>query len=385
MIAEAGTDPVTGERRQTRKRYRTEKEARDALAGVNHAVAQGTYVARSAVTVEQACAEWLAGKRVGKSTRAAYTHALQPVRDRFGTMPIQQLSKADLDNLVTDLQDGEFYYAHGRACQPWAAATINPMLRLTGNVLESQRAQGYLTRNVAALVDRVPNDRREMDTYTPNEVRKVIAAADKHRIGHAWHLALSGLRRGEIAGLRWSDVDLIKGTLTVVNTRIQVDGEIIEKETKTAKSRRTLPLTPVITEALKRASVRQAAERLALGEDYGAGAYVVCDEAGEPLHPDKLSRGWHVVCTAAGVRPIRLHDARHTCGTLMHLQGVPIATVSAWLGHCDAAFTLRTYVHNQADALTAAAQTLNAVVTGRDTAPSVRTVRTRSTRRKSTG
>ncbi|MGO4617918.1 site-specific integrase [Nocardia sp. 2YAB30] len=224
-----------------------------------------------------------------------------------------------------------------------------------------------------------------MDTYTPDEVRKVVAAADKHRIGHAWHLALSGLRRGEIAGLRWSDVDLIKGTLTIVNTRIQVDGEIIEKETKTAKSRRTLPLTPVITEALKRASVRQAAERLALGESYGEGAYVVCDEAGESLHPDKLSRSWHVVCDAAGVQSIRLHDARHTCGTLMHLQGVPIATVSAWLGHCDAAFTLRTYAHNQADALTAAAQTLNAVVTGRDTTPSVRTVRTGSTRRKSTG
>ncbi|MBF6214316.1 site-specific integrase [Nocardia puris] len=205
-----------------------------------------------------------------------------------------------------------------------------------------------------------------MDTYSAAEVRRVLAAADGDRIGHAWDLALTGLRRGEIAGLRWSDVDFGNGTLTVENTRIQVDGKVIEKTTKTEKSRRSLPLTPAITEVLERARAKQAAERLELGESYGEGLYVVCDEAGEPVHPDKLSRGWHSVCQAAKVRHIRLHDARHTCGTLLHLQNVPIAVVSAGLGHCDAAFTMRTYVHSQADALADAARSLNAVVTNRD-------------------
>ncbi|MEV6337193.1 site-specific integrase [Nocardia vinacea] len=381
VTAEAGSDPTTGKRRQTRKRYRTEKEARDALAEVTNAVSRGSYVARSVITIEQACAEWLGGKRIAKSTKAAYRHALQPLRDRHGSLPVQQLAKAHLDNLVSDLQDGEFVYAHGRACKTWNAQTINPMLRIVGKVLESQMGQGRLARNVADLVDRVPGSRKEMDTYDAVDVRKVLAAADRVRAGHAWHLALSGLRRGEIGGLRWSDVDFRAGTVTITNTRIQVDGEVIEKETKTEKSKRTLPLTPVILDALKRAKAAQAAERLELGNCYGPGEYVVCDEAGYPVHPDRLSREWHRVCESAGVRHIRLHDARHTCGTLLHLQNVPIAVVSAWLGHCDAAFTMRTYIHSQPDALAEAARSLNAVVTNRDKTAGVQRIRTRGRRR----
>ncbi|MFC8529158.1 tyrosine-type recombinase/integrase [Nocardia sp. NPDC057227] len=384
VLTEAGTDPKTGKRRQTKKRYRTEQEARKALAEVSAAVAKGAYIARSVTTVEQACAEWLAGKRVAASTKAAYRHALQPLRDRHGELPVQQLTKAHLDDLVSDLQDGEFVYAHGRPCRTWNAQSLNPMLRLTGKVLASQIGQGRLARNVAELVDRVPGSRKEMQTYTATEVRKVLASADRARAGHAWHLALSGLRRGEIGGLRWADVDFAAGTLTIENTRIQVDGEVIEKPTKTEKSKRTLPLTPVIVEALKRARKVQAAERLALGIAYGAGAYVVCDEAGHPVHPDRLSREWNRICAAAGVRHIRLHDARHTCGTLLHLQNVPIAVVSAWLGHCDAAFTMRTYVHSQPDALADAARSLNAVVTNRDKTGGTRPIRTRP-RRKTTG
>ncbi len=381
VIAEAGTDPETGKRRQTRKRYRTEKEAKDALAEVSSAVSAGTYVARSAVTVDQACGEWLDGKRVATSTKAAYRHALQPLRDRHGGLPVQQLTKAHLDNLVSDLQDGEFVYAHGRPCKTWNAQTINPMLRLTGKVLTSQMGQGRLARNVAALVDRVPGSRVEMDTYNGADVRKVLAVADRERDGHAWHLALTGLRRGEIAGLRWADVDFTAGTVTVENTRIQVDGKVIEKTTKTEKSRRTLPLTPAISKALRRARSIQDAEQRELGAAYGAGAYVVSDEAGEPVHPDRLSREWRAVCAAAGVRAVRLHDARHTCGTLLHLQNVPIAVVSAWLGHCDAAFTMRTYVHSQPDALAEAARSLNAVVTSRDKTVSVRPIPMRPRRK----
>ncbi|MET8653423.1 site-specific integrase [Nocardia aurea] len=384
VTAEAGIDPVSGKRRQTRKRYRTEREARDALAEITAAVSRGSYIARSSTTVEQACAEWLDGKRIATSTKAAYRHALQPLRDRHGPLFVQQLTKAHIDNLVSDLQDGEFVYAHGRSCKAWNAQTINPMLRLIGRVLDSQMGQGRLARNIALLVDRVPGSRKEMDTYSAEDVRKILAVADKDRAGQAWHLALTGLRRGEIGGLRWSDIDFGAGTLTITNTRIQVDGKVIEKTTKTEKSRRTLPLTPALVVALERAKKVQAAERLALGNSFDPAQHVVSDGAGQPVHPDRLSREWHTVCAAAGVRHTRLHDARHTCGTLLHLQNVPIAVVSAWLGHCDAAFTMRTYVHSQPDALADAAKSLNAVVTNRDKTASPRPILKRP-RRKSNG
>ena len=98
----------------------------------------------------------------------------------------------------------------------------------------------------------------------------------------------------------------------------------------------------------------------------GALRYVVCNEAGQPYHPDTLSKMWANTVTAAGVPRIRPHDARHTCGTTMHLQGVPAAVIAAWLGHADVAFTMRTYVHSQPNALADGARSLARVVTIRD-------------------
>lgn len=81
------------------------------------------------------------------------------------------------------------------------------------------------------------------------------------------------------------------------------------------------------------------------------GQHGVVDEVGRPYHPDTLSDFWRELCGRAGVHKIRLHDARHSCASIMHAQGVPIAAISAWLGHRDTAFTMRTYVHAQNDAL----------------------------------
>ena len=86
-------------------------------------------------------------------------------------------------------------------------------------------------------------------------------------------------------------------------------------------------------------------------------------EAGEPYTPDTLTRMWHKMATAAGVRQIRLHDARHSCGTALHLRGVPLAVIAKWLGHADAETTARIYAHSQDDALRAAGVSLGGVVT----------------------
>lgn len=186
-----------------------------------------------------------------------------------------------------------------------------------------------------------------------------------HRLGHAWHLALTGLRRGELGRLRWSDVDLDEGTLTISpgHNRVSVRGQAMDSDPKTDRSERSLPLTPEMAAALRRALTIQKAERLKLGPDYGSGDYVVCDEAGHPYHPDTLSDYWRSLCAAAKVPHIRLHDARHTCGTLLHLQGQPVGVITLWLGHADPAFTLRTYVHPTDDALKGAAAALQRVVT----------------------
>jgi integrase len=114
---------------------------------------------------------------------------------------------------------------------------------------------------------------------------------------------------------------------------------------------------------LKAAKSLQAADKLSLGATYQSSGHVVVDEAGRPLSPHALTSRWARMLAAAGVPPVRLHDVRHTCGTLMHLEGVPIAVIAAWLGHASSAFTMATYVHSQEPALVEAARSLACVVT----------------------
>ena len=363
LTVDAGLNPETGKRQQVRRRYATEKLARDALAEIADTAAKGVFVARSAVTVERVCADYIAGRHKLRATSLSkLAYDLAPLRERHGDLPVQRLTKAHIDALVTDLVAGGTTTAKGRKRRAWSGSAVNKVIATIGQVLADAQHQGFVPRNVAQHVDRVASAHQVVDTYSEDDVRALLAAIANDRMGHAWELALSGLRRGEIAGLRWSDVDLDGRTLTIANNRVSAGGKTVENDPKSATSRRTLPLPDRLVFVLRSASARQARERLALGADGGAWEYVVSNEVGEPYSPAVLSRHWRDTVKAAGVRHIKLHAARHTCATLMHLQGIPVAVIAAWIGHKDASLTMRLYAHSQHTALKAASDTLNRVV-----------------------
>jgi integrase len=369
LTIDVGT--VDRKRKQLRKRYATEREAREALDEIRGEVAKGTYVHPSALTVEEACANWLMSRHgIKPKSKSGYDGVLAPVRAELGQLPVQKLTRGDVDGLVTRLRDGQVARADGTTRRPWSARSCNYLLGTLSQVLDQLVHDGTLVRNVVAHVDRVAGKPKKFATYTPLQVERVLRAIREDRNRHAWHLALSGLRRGEIGGLRWTNIDLQAKTLTIGPTRISVDGKAVEQDdAKSENSQRVLPIPDPLLVELRAVKKRQAAEKLTLGAAYADLGYVVCNEAGQPYHPDTLSKMWTKAVAAAGVPRIRLHDARHTCGTTMHLQGVPAAVIAAWLGHADVAFTMRTYVHSQPDALADGAQSLARVVTIRDNFP----------------
>jgi integrase len=367
VTVDTGINTWTGRRQQARRRYATEREARAALAELADAVAKGQFVARSTLTVDQVCIGFIQGRhKLRESSRSKLDYDLAPLRERYGKLRVQRLAKAHIDGLVADLVAGGTVTAKGRVRRPWSAQSVNKVIATIHQVLADAKDQGLVARNVAEHVNRVAAVHTNVDTFTEEEVQQFLAAIGGDRLGHAWELSLSGLRRGEVAGLRWSDVDLDARTLTVANNRVSAGGRTVENDPKSATSRRTLPLPDRLMSVLKTAKARQAAESLAVGVDY-PGRYVVCNEIGEPYSPAVLSRYWRDALKAAGIRHIKLHAARHTCATLMHLQGVPVAVIAAWIGHKDASLTMRLYAHSQDDALKAAGATLNRVVTSRDT------------------
>jgi integrase len=352
------TGIVAGKRKQLRRRYRTEKEARAALAEIQGQVTAGAYVQPSTLTVEDACADWLHSRhKIRPTTAVGYEYVLQPVRSELGELAVQDLTRRHIDELIMQLRAGALARPGGRPRKAWSARSCNYMLGALSQALSQLVAEGRLTRNVASLVDRVPGKAKQLQTFTSEQVQIVLRGIANDRNRHAWHLALAGLRRGEIAGQRWADIDFERKTLRIGATRVDVGGRAFDQdEPKTANAGRVLPIPDALLKVLAAARSRQAAEKLALGEAYSDMGYVVCNEAGEPYHPSTLSTLWQGAIRELAVPQIRLHDARHTCATLMHLQGVPIALVAAWLGHADVSFTMRTYVHAQPEALELAAR-----------------------------
>jgi integrase len=373
VVVDAGVDPETKKRKQVRRRFTTEKAARAELAAVRGNVVAGTYVHRSDTTVDAVCEAWLLSKHSLKpSTLAGHRSKLAALRGELGHLEVQALTKADLDGLIGKLRRGEC-----KSGKSWSPRSCNYLLYLAQTALDDQLRQGNVVRNVAALVDRVAGDPKKYRTLTEAEMNRILDHDCRDR--HVFMLALYGLRRGELAGLKWSHINLTDKPigeggdelpalhLRVAENRVTIGHKIETGTPKSVASRRTLPLPADAVEALKTARRRQAEEQLKFGPGYGDGDYVARNEAGQPYHPNLIWFRWSQMLKELKIEHVRLHDGRHTCGSVMHARGVPLADISAWLGHASPAFTLSVYVHSQANALKAAAASFDRVVTTRDT------------------
>jgi integrase len=153
------------------------------------------------------------------------------------------------------------------------------------------------------------------------------------------------MRRGELAGLRWVDVDFDHATVSPLVLRVVVDHQVHASAPKTDRSRRRLALDPVTLQALRDHRTHQAEDRRVVGPGYRDLGYVFTWPDGRALHPDNIT-GWFEQHTrAAGLPPIRLHDVRHSYATAALKAGIPAKVISERLGHASVAFTLQVYGH----------------------------------------
>lgn len=356
---------VDGKRKQYRKRFESEAEARAELAKITDQRASGTFVARRKDTVAQTVEQWLAGRTSWQETTlTGHRNRLKPLVALYGDLPIQDLKKAHIDALMARLESGDIPRPEGKKRRPSNGQSRRNILSSIRQMLDSEVKQGHLPRNVAQFVDTPKLDSTERPTLTVEELQRVLDITANDRDGHQHQLGSLGLRKQELAGLGWEHIDMQNHTMRIVRTRSIADGKVVVGKPKTDRSSRELPIPDPVYSALLYARAVQQRERREAGDKYVDSGYVFVDKLGRPVYPDYLTDRWKAACERAGVPVINLHDERHTCATLMILNGVPIPTVSAWLGHATASFTMARYVHNQPHALTAAAKTL-AVLTSR--------------------
>lgn len=347
FVVDIGRDPADdNKRKQLTKTFGTLREAKAERARIISESSQGTFVRPRKLTVDAYLAEYLEGatRNVRPSTRRSYSDALAPARSRLGARKLQDLTKADVEALVTWMATSGRRRG-GKAGTGLGARSICLTLGRLAAALEMALAEGLVVRNVAKLVDPPKYRPKKRVSWSAEEVQRFLSTAEGDRLHAAWRLSLYGLRRGEVLGLRWDDVDLTAGTLSVLRARVLVEGQVIEQPPKSENGERTLPLDDELLGALRALRTAQVRERLAAGEAYDPSGHVVVDEIGAPVHPEWYSDEFGRVAKRAGVKRIVLHEGRHTALSLMEKAGVPISIVSRWAGHYDPSFTLRQYVH----------------------------------------
>jgi integrase len=326
--------------------FKTKKAAKAAEAEALRKLHEGTYVEPSRLTMGAYLLDhWLPGigSQVRPTTLAGYRfNVTRYIVPRIGAVPLQKLSVAAVKRLYAELEAGG-----GRDGRPLAAKSVIYVHVTLRRALRDAVSEGLLVRNVAALA-RPPRARRvEMRTWDAGQLDRFLASIRTDRLyAPLALLATTGMRRGELLGLRWVNVDLDAGRVAIRRTMVMVAGKPQESEPKTAKGRRPVPVAAEVIQALREWKAYQAAERLEWGPGYtDSGGLVVTTEDGRPLHPETLSAAFVRHAKAAGLPPIRLHDLRHTAASILLAQGVHPKVVSEMLGHATVGLTRDTYSH----------------------------------------
>jgi integrase len=227
-------------------------------------------------------------------------------------------------------------------------ASILRAHRVLSRAVRVASQRGKVARNVATLVDppAVKRPQRALP-LSAAEAREVMSAAHSHRNAARWTVALAvGLRQSEALGLRWSNVDLDNGTLSVRRGLHRVRGQcLIYEEPKADRSRRTLALPAQLVDALRAHRAAQLEERITAGPLWQDHDLVFAQPNGRPIERKSDWRAWKTLLRDAGVREVRLHDGRHTAATLLLSEGVHPRVVMEVLGHAQMRTTTDTYSH----------------------------------------
>lgn len=359
--------PGQRRRQKTKGGHRTKREALTALNEAQGALQSGLYVEPSKVSIKTFLLKhWLPAiaSSLRESTLHGYRSAIRIyVNPRLGETRLQALTPDQLNAFYGDLlregrRDGK------SGLSPKTVHNVHVMLH---KALHDAVRWGHLPRNVAEFSDppKQTSSGKAMRTWTPEELRSFLEHVADDPYCAAFVLAAStGMRRGEVLGVRWQDIDLDRRRLAIRQTIISIDYRVQIGEPKTARGRRSVALDSGTITALRAHRAAQNQLKLKLGEAYQDQGLVFCREDGTPVHPDRFTQMFDKHVKASGLPRIRLHDLRHTHATLALAAGIHPKVVSERLGHSTVAFTMDVYSHAIPSMEAEAAETIANLVRG---------------------
>lgn len=335
---------------------KTSSEVRAKLAAALAEVHKGRLPTRRSPTVAEFLRSWLETSvkpRVRPLTYAGYrVNVEKHLVPALGKIPLDQLTPQNVQEMMNhDLATG---------LSPKSVVYIHQVLR---TALGLAVRWDIVSRNVARLVDRPRVQRKPINPLTPDEARLFLRAIRGHRLEALFSVALAlGLRQGEALGLRWQDIDFGAGTLRISHQLQRIDRRLTLVPPKTEKSRRTLVMPPMIVDQLHEHEKRQVAERIWSGSNWQEYDLVFPNRTGRPTQARRVIEQFHEALADAGIRHMRFHDLRHSCATLLLVQGVSPRVVMEVLGHSEIALTMNAYSHVVPELQRDAAQKMQAIL-----------------------
>jgi len=350
ILLSLGRDPITNKYKTKSVNVKgTRAMADKKLAELLHQGTTTGFIDSSKTTLGEFLLKWL-DLRKTKLPPSSYASDEMVVNyhliPSLGKIPVQSLA----------LEHVESYYSK-KVKQGLNPLTVRKHHIVLLGALETALKWGLVYRNVAQGADTPKGKRKEFETWDVDEVNQFLNnQKDSPKYALFYTDLFTGMRRSEILALRWSDIDLTQGTIAVKRGLHQgKDRKYYYSDTKSAKSRRVIDISPSVIMVLRK---HWETSKLPQGQDS-----LVFSNQGKQLRPNTISRIWTASCKKAGVKVIRLHDARHTHATLLLLAGVHPKIVQERLGHASIAVTLDLYSHVMPTMQKSAAQSFEELFT----------------------
>jgi integrase len=358
--------PAGAPRKQMRRRgFRTKRDAQAALNELLHDLGKGTFVATDRITVAEYLAGWveaLPTQGLRPRTVASYADTLRlHVVPTLGDGRLQALTAVDLDRLYARLLADGHRYGHGGL----SARSVRYVHTILRKALADAERKGLVQRNVANLAS-PPSAKAakapEASTWTAEQLRAFLDAVAEHEHYALFHVAgHTGMRRGELLGLAWADVDTDAGTVRVRH-QLGLDGELVA--VKTERSRRIVDLDDETVAVLRGHRKATAERRLAIGSGWIETGLVFVGVDGRALRPDAATKAFASAVARSGLPRIRFHDLRHSRASHLARAGAHPVVIQTQLGHSSATFSQEVYTHVDRDRARAAAKAVGELLAG---------------------
>lgn len=351
-------DPNTGKYVQKRVTAPTKRELDVKVAALKTAWHTDSYMDASDTPLAQYLTEWVENSKVKAATRVRRASIVRShiTTDPIGQIPLGKLKRYHVQEFVD------------RKAKTSSSGTVELIYTVLRRALNRAVILGMMPTSPCTHVELPKRERRPSPVFSEDETRRFIAGTTDDDLHAAWVLMVTvGLRRGEIIGLRWQDIEWDRDTLSVARTQTRDENAhwIIGDSAKSATSQRSIHLPRVCLEALRTHRTRQLERRLILGSAWENSGAVFDNGVGSHLnYPEIINKRFRSILKSLSLPALTPHDLRHTAATNALRRGVPIHVVANMLGHANASITLRVYAHVLADMQQDAASRIDAIFDG---------------------